>query len=79
MSELLKSVVPVPLLVELLAVVGAVDVFHTTPFAETVPPPELMALPPEEALELVIALTAVVVTLAVETAVADAVGADVVR
>ena len=66
-------------MVELFAVVGAVDVFHTTPFAEIVPPPALMALPPEEAVELVMALAAVVVTLAVVTAVAEAVGAEVVR
>jgi len=78
-SELLKSVVPVPLLVELLAVVGAVDVFQTTPFAEMLPPPALIVLPPELAEELVIALAAVVVTLAVATAVAEAVGAEVVR
>ena len=70
---------PVPSLVELLAVVGAADVFHTTPLAEIVPPPALMALPPEEAVVLVIALAAVVVTLAVATAVAEAVGAEVVR
>ena len=70
---------PVPSLVELLAVVGAVDVFHTTPFAEIVPPPAASALPPDEAVVLVTELAVVVVTLAVVTAVADAVGADVVR
>ena len=66
-------------MVELLAVVGAVAVFHTTPLAEMVPPPALIALPPEEAVVLVIALAAVVVTLAVVTAVALAVGAEDVR
>ena len=71
--------VPVPSLVELLAVVGAVDVFQTTPFAEIVPPPAARALPPDEAVVLVTELAAVVVTLAVVTAVADAVGADDVR
>jgi len=71
--------VPVPSFVELLAVVGAVAVFHTTPLADTLPPPALMALPPEEAVAFVIELAAVVVTLAVATAVAEAVGADDVR
>ena len=66
--------VPVPSFVELLANVGAVAVFHTTPLAEIVPPPALMALPPDEAVLFVIELTAVVVTLGVATAVALAAG-----
>ena len=70
---------PVPSLVKLFDVVGAIDVFQTTPFAEIVPPPALIALPPDDALELEIELAAVVVTLAVVTAVAEAVGAEVVR
>ena len=79
MSEEVYEAVPVPSVVELLAVVGAVEVFHTTPFAEIVPPPAASALPPDDAVVLVTELAAVVVTLAVVTAVAEAVGADVVR
>ena len=79
MSEDVYEAVPVPSLVELLAIVGAVAVFHTTPFAEMVPPPAASALPPDEAVVLVTELATVVVTLAVVTAVPDAVGADVVR
>ena len=62
-----------------MAVVGAVEVFQTTPFAETVPPPELMDEPPEDAEAVPMPVAVVVVTLAVVTAVADVVGADVVR
>ena len=70
---------PVPSLVKLLAVVGVAEVFQTTPFAETVPPPELMDEPPEDADVLLMLLAVVVVTLAVVTAVPAVVGADVVR
>jgi hypothetical protein len=65
--------------VELLAVVGAADVFQTTPLAEMVPPPAARAVPPDEAVVLVTELAAVVVTLAVVTAVPEAVGADAMR
>jgi hypothetical protein len=70
----------VPSVVELLAVVGAVDVFHTTPLAEIVPPFAVIPEPPLLADELVIALIAVVVVMAgFVIAVADAVGAEVVK
>ena len=69
----------VPSLVELFAVVGAVEVFHTTPLADIVPPPALIALPPLLAELDVIDVMAVVLTDAVATAVPDAVGADEVR
>ena len=71
--------VPVPSLVELFAVVGAVAVFHTTPFAEIVPPPAVILLPPLLAEEAVTEEMAVVVTEAGLTAVADALGAEAVR
>ena len=80
MSELLNEAVPVPSVVELFAVVGAVAVFHTTPFAEMVPPLAEIPDPPELALLLVMAeIAVVVVTVGLPTAVAEVVGADVVR
>ena len=45
----------------------------------SVPTPAARALPPDEAVVLLTELAAVVVTLAVVTAVAEAVGADAVR
>lgn len=65
--------------VELLAVVGAVDVFHTTPLAEMVPPPAAMVFPPLAADEAVMEVIAVVETEAGATATPDVVGAEVVR
>ena len=79
MSEELYEVVPVPSLVELFAVVGAVAVFHTTPFAEMVPPPAAILPPPLLADEAVTEEMAVVVTEAGLTAVPVAVGAEAVR
>ena len=80
MSELLNEVVPVPSFVELFAVVGAVEVFQTTPFAEMVPPLAEIPEPPLAADELVMLVMAVVVVIAgLVTATAEAVGADVVR
>jgi hypothetical protein len=79
-SELLNEAVPVPSFVELFAVVGAVAVFHTTPFAEMVPPLAEIPEPPELALLLVMAEIAVVVVMVgLPTAVAEVVGADAVR
>jgi hypothetical protein len=67
-------------LVELLAVVGAADVFHTTPFAEMVPPLAEIPEPPLAADAFVMLVIAVVVVIAgFVTATAEAVGADVVR
>jgi len=77
--EELYDVVPVPSLVELFAVVGAVAVFQTTPFAEMVPPPAVILLPPLLAVEAVTEETAVVVTDAGLTAVPAVVGAEAVR
>ena len=71
--------VPEPSLVELLAVVGAVAVFHTTPLAEMVPLPAVMLLPPLAADEAVMDVIAVVETEAGATATPDAVGAEAVR
>jgi len=72
--------VPVPSLVELLAVVGVVDVFQTTPFAEIVPPLAEIPEPPLAADMLVILETAVVVVMeGFPTAVAFKVGALAVR
>ena len=68
-----------PLLVELLASVGAVAVFQTTPLAEILPPPALTLLPPLFAVEAVMEEMAVVVTEAAVTARPDVVGADAVR
>ena len=69
-----------PSLVELFAVVGRVAVFQTTPLAEMVPPPAEMPEPPELALLWVITEIAVVVVMVgLPTAVAEAVGAEVVR
>jgi hypothetical protein len=66
--------------VELLAVVGAVAVFHTTPLAEMVPPLAEIPDPPLDAEELVIADNAVVVVIAgLVIAVDDVVGALAVR
>ena len=79
MSDELYALVPVPSLVELFAVVGAVEVFHTTPLADIVPPPALIELPPLLAELEVIDVIDVVLTDAVATAVPDAVGADEVR
>ena len=80
MSELLNEAVPEPSFVELFAVVGKVEVFQTTPFAEMVPPFAEMPEPPELALLVVMAEIAVVVVMVgLPTAVAEVVGADVVR
>ena len=80
MSELLKPAVPVPFVVELFAVVGAVEVFQTTPLAEMVPPFAEMPEPPLAADAFVMLVIAVVVVIAgFVIAVADAVGAEVVR
>ena len=80
MSELLNEAVPVPSFVELFAVVGAVAVFHTTPFAEIVPPLAEIPDPPELALLLVmLEMAVVVVMVGLPTAVAEVVGADAVR
>ena len=68
-----------PLLVELLAIVGAVVVFQTTPLAEILPPPALTLLPPLFAVVAVMEEMAVVVTEAAVTARPDVVGADAVR
>ena len=71
---------PEPSFVELFAVVGAVAVFHTTPFAEMVPPLAEMLDPPVAADKLVIAEIAVVVVIeGLPIAVAAVVGALVVR
>ena len=71
---------PEPLFVELFAVVGAVGVFHATPFAEMVPPLAEMPDPPLAADKLVIAEIAVVVVMeGLPIAVAAVVGALVVR
>ena len=80
MSELLKPAVPVPFVVELFAVVGAVKVFQTTPLAEMVPPFAEMPEPPLAADAFVMLVIAVVVVIAgFVIAVAEAVGADVVK
>ena len=79
MSELLKSAVPEPLLVMLLAVVGLLDVLYATPFAVIALPPATSVLPPLDALLLVM-LDAAVVTSTVgkpASVVALAFGADV--
>ena len=71
---------PEPSFVELFAVVGAVVVFHTTPFAEMVPPLAETPDPPLAADELVIAEIAVVVVIeGLPIAVAAVVGALVVK
>ncbi len=80
MSELLKPAVPVPSVVELFAVVGAVEVFQTTPLAEMVPPFAEMPEPPLAADAFVMLVIAVVVVIAgFVIAVADAVGAEAVK
>ena len=80
MSELLKPAVPVPFVVELFAVVGAVEGFQTTPLAEIVPPFAEMPEPQLAAYAFVMLVIAVVVVIAgLVTATAEVVGADVVR
>ena len=55
------------------------DVFHTTPLAEMVPPPAAMVFPPLAADEAVMDVIAEVETEAGATATPDVVGAEVVR
>ena len=60
--------------------VGAVEVFQTTPFAEMVPPLAEIPEPPLAADAFVMLVIAVVVVIAgLVTAIAEVVGADVVR
>ena len=79
--ELVKVVVPVPLLVELpLGTVGFELVPQTTPLAVMAAPLDANPLPPLEAVILVMALMAVVVvTDGAATGTQLAVGAPVVR
>lgn len=63
-----------------MAVVGEAAVFHTTPLADMLPLPALIPEPPELALPVVTEeIAVVVVMLGLPTAIAEAVGAEVVR
>ena len=61
--ELLKSAVPLPSLVVLLAVVGKVEVLYATPLAIMALPPAVIPLPPLAAVLLVTADAAAVVLI----------------
>jgi len=61
--ELVKLPVPVPSVVLLLEIVGAVEVFQHIPRAVNVEPPSLVTLPPDIAAAGVIAEMTFVVTV----------------
>ena len=64
-SELVKTPVPIPSVVWLLATVGFADVLQQTPRAVTAPPPSDVTLPPPAAVAAVTDDGTVVVTVGV--------------
>ena len=66
-----RTIVPVPLVVKLFAVVGFGLVLQHTPLAVMAEPPSLLILPPLLAVVAVIALTAVVLKMGVPSVVVN--------